>query len=724
MTDGEIVAIIEDREARAESATLSEDRAKAFDYYMGEPFGNEIEDRSQIVSRDVFEVVEWIKPGLMRIFAGGDEVVKFEPTGPEDVDQAAQETAYINYLMLERGDAFTGLYEWFTDAMLGRNGYMLSYWDTRVQVSEEQYRGLTDEELQLLAQDDSIEILEHEVVQDADGQFHDVRIRVTETEGQVASVCVPPERVLVDARHDKVSLAEADFVEYWEDVTLSDLRQMGLDVPDDIAADERSTVGSDIVETSRSRNNPGRLDDTQNVNDPSMRIVRARTVFMRIDADGDGIAELRRFLVVGRQILREDVYQRVTVAALTPTIVPHRHEGMSVVDAVMDLQLIKSMLVRGQIDNLWLANNGRYAVDEDRVNLDDLLTSRPGGIVRTLGDPGGAVLPLMHPVLGNQVLQFIEYLDGTKEERTGVSRLNQGIDANTLNKTAAGQAALQAAANQRIELIARVFAETGVKEHFRNIHMLALQHREKPDVVELLGKWTPVDPREWKTRKNLRVSVGLGTGDSAGKVQNLQMIATAQQGVAGIGLAGPKQMYKALTDMTKAMGFKNGAEYWQDPTKPDSAPVQTPPNPEAMAKQAEMQQKYQDMQIRAVLEAKKIDTDAVQREQDRQAAREKVFLDAQVKVALAQMGQDGQRQLAGEQRAHEASMAEQQREEEDAATAETSDKDAIRDQALASIAQQMNEMSTALAELSKPRSRRVVHHRDEQGRIIASEAVE
>lgn len=724
MTDGEIVAIIEDREARAESATLSEDRAKAFDYYMGEPFGNEVEDRSQIVSRDVFEVVEWIKPGLMRIFAGGDEVVKFEPGGPEDVDQAAQETAYINYLMLERGDAFTGLYEWFTDAMLGRNGYMLSYWDTRVQVSEEQYRGLTDEELQLLAQDDSIEILEHEIVQDADGMFHDVRIRVTETEGQVASVCVPPERVLVDARHDKVSLAECGFVEYWEDVTLSDLRQMGLDVPDDIAADERSTVGSDVVETSRSRNNPGRLDDTQNVNDPSMRVVRARTVFLQVDADGDGIAELRRFLVVGRQILREDVYQRVTVAALTPTIVPHRHEGMSVVDAVMDLQLIKSMLVRGQIDNLWLANNGRYAVDEDRVNLDDLLTSRPGGIVRTLGDPGGAVLPLMHPVLGNQVLQFIEYLDGTKEERTGVSRLNQGIDANTLNKTAAGQAALQAAANQRIELIARVFAETGVKEHFRNIHMLVLQHREKPDVVELLGKWTPVNPREWKTRKNLRVSVGLGTGDSAGKVQNLQMIATAQQGVAGIGLAGPKQMYKALTDMTKAMGFKNGAEYWQDPTKPDSAPVQTPPNPEAMAKQAEMQQKQQDMQVRAMLEAKKIDTDAVQKEQDRQAAREKAFLDAQVKVALAQMGQDGQRQLAGDQRAHEASMAEQRRAQEEAAVVESSDKDAIRDQALASMAQQMNEMSTVLTELSKPRSRRVVHHRDEQGRIIASEAVE
>lgn len=716
MTDLEIVAIIEDREAKAESATLAEERAKAFDYYMGEPFGNEVEDRSQIVSRDVFEVVEWIKPGLMRIFAGGDEVVKFEPTGPEDVDQAAQETAYINYLMLERGDAFTGLYEWFTDAMLGRNGYMLSYWDTRVQVSEEQYRGLTDDELQLLAQDDSIEILEHEVVQDAEGMFHDVRIRVTETEGQVASVCVPPERVLVDVSHDKVSLAECGFVEYWEDVTLSDLRQMGLDVPDDIAADERSTVGADIVETSRSRSNPGRLDDTQNVNDPSMRVVRARTVFLQVDADGDGIAELRRFLVVGRQILREDVYQRVTVAALTPTIVPHRHEGMSVVDAVMDLQLIKSMLVRGQIDNLWLANNGRYAVDEDRVNLDDLLTSRPGGVVRTLGDPAGAVLPLMHPVLGNQVLQFIEYLDGTKEERTGVSRLNQGIDANTLNKTAAGQAALQAAANQRIELIARVFAETGVKEHFRNIHMLVLQHREKPDVVELLGKWTPVDPREWKTRKNLKVSVGLGTGDSAGKVQNLQMIATAQQGVAGIGLAGPKQMYKALTDMTKAMGFKNGAEYWQDPTKPDSAPVQAPPNPDAMAKQAEMQQKQQSEQIRAVLEAKKIDTDAQQRQADREAAREKTFLDAQVRMATVALSQDARRGDMKRQAAQQMGITT----DDDAELQQQHDER----QAVAMLTQQVGVLTQVVQQLATRKPRVIEHKRDASGRIVASVAVD
>lgn len=720
MTDGELIAIIEDREKRAESATLAEERARAIDYYMGEPFGNEVEDRSQIVSRDVFEVVEWIKPGLMRIFAGGDEVVRFEPTGPEDVDAAAQETAYINYLMLERGDAFTGLYEWFTDAMLGRNGYMLSMWDERTQVSEERYQGLTDDELQLLLADDKIEVLEHELDQRTEGgepvTYHDVRIRVTETDGQIASICLPPERVLVDSRHDKVSLAEASFVEYWEDMTLSDLRKMGLDVPDDIAADERATVGSDVVEGSRFRDDPGRMDDTQNVNDPSMRLVRVRTVFLGVDADGDGIAELRRFMVVGRRILREDVYQRVTIAALTPTIIPHRHEGMSVVDAVMDLQLIKSMLVRGQIDNLWLANNGRYAVDEDRVNLDDLLTSRPGGIVRTLGDPGGAVLPLMHPVLGNQVLQFIEYLDGTKEERTGVSRLNQGIDANTLNKTAAGQAALQAAANQRIELIARVFAETGVKEHFRNIHMLVLQHRMKPDVVELLGEWKTIDPREWKNRKNLKVSVGLGTGDSAGKVQNLQMIATAQQGVAGIGLAGPKQMFKALTDMTKAMGFKNGAEYWQDPAKPDSEPVQTPPNPEAMAKQAEMQQKQQSEQIRAMLEAKKIDSEAQQRQADREAQREKSFLDAQVKMATAALSQDASRGDVKRQAAQQMGIttdddAELQQQHEER-------------QAVAVLTQEVNALSQAVQQLAARKPRVIEHKRDASGRIVASVAVD
>ena len=722
LTDIEIVAIIEDREAKAESATLAEARAKALDYYMGEPFGNEVEDRSQIVSRDVFEVVEWIKPSIMRIFCGGDEVVKFEPMGPEDVNAAAQETAYINYLMLERGEGFTTLYEWFTDALLGRNGYLLSMWDERVQVSEERYQGLTDAELQMLLGDESIEVLEHDLEQQSgpDGEpqtFHDVRIRVTEKEGRVASICIPPERVLVDAHHDRVSLAEADFVEYWEDMSLSDLRQMGLDVPDDIAAEERSSVGSDIVNTARFRNDPTRMDDTRNVNDPSMRLVRVRTVFLRVDADGDGIAELRRLLVVGRQILREDVYSRVTIAALTPTIVPHRHEGLSVADAVMDLQLIKSMLVRGQLDNMYLANNGRYAVDEDRVNLDDLLTSRPGGIVRVMGDPGGAVLPLTHPVLGNQVLQFIEYLDGSKEERTGVSRLNQGIDANTLNKTASGQQALQAAANQRIELIARVFAETGVKEHFRNLHMLVLQHREQPDVVELLGKWVNVDPREWRNRKNLKVSVGLGTGDSAGKVQNLQAIATAQLGVRQMGLAGPKQMYKALSDMTKAMGFKNGAEYWTDPTAPGAEPPpQQPADPSVLAKQAELQQRQQAEQVRAVLESKKLDTEAFDRQQQRQADREKAFLDAQVKLATAALSQDASRGQVKREVAQQMGVttddeAELQQQHE-------------QQQAIAVLTQQVGALTQAVAQLAKPKPRLIRHHRDASGRVIASEAVD
>lgn len=727
LTDEQIVAIIEDREAKAESATLSETRAKAIDYYMGEPFGNEVEDRSQIVSRDCFEVVEWVKPSIMRIFCGGDEVVRFEPTGPEDVDDAGQETAYINYLMLERGDGFTALYEWFTDAMLGRNGYMLSYWDEREQVTEESYKGLTDDELQMLLQSDDIEILEHEVENSPDqttGQmeaFHNVRIRVTETEGQVTSCCVPPERVLVAANHDKVSLASCDFVEYWEDMSLSDLRQMGLDVPDDIAADDRATVGADVVANARYKDDPTHLRNEDNVNDPSMRHVRVRTVFLRVDADGDGIAELRRFMVVGKSILREDVYSRITVAALTPTIIPHRHEGMSVVDAVMDLQLIKSMLVRGQIDNLWLANNGRYGVDEDRVNLDDMLVSRPGGMVRTAGNPNAAIMPLTHPMLGNEVLQFIEYLDGTKEERTGVSRLNQGIDANTLNKTASGQQALQAAANQRIELIARVFAETGVKEHFRNLHMLVLQHRMKPDVVELLGKWVSVDPREWKTRKNLKVSVGLGTGDSAGKVQNLQAIATAQQGVSGIGLAGPKQMYKALTDMTKAMGFKNGAEYWQDPTQPNQNPMPQPPNPEAMAKQAELAQRKEETNIRAVLESKKIDTDAAIRQRQIDADEKRAFLDAQVKMATGMMTHHHAKELAGEQREHDVQREQIAQQQEQSQAAENGDRDQMRDQALARMAQQMDQMGQALQALAKPQ--RIVHHRDESGRIVASEAV-
>ena len=312
----------------------------------------------------------------------------------------------------------------------------------------------------------------------------------------------------------------------------------------------------------------------ENGTGPSRRVL-VRDTYIRIDADGDGIAELMRYVVVGSTVILEEEAECIPFAAITPVIMPHRHIGRSVADLVMDIQLIKSTLLRGNLDNMYLANNGRYAIS-DRVNLDDMLTSRPGGVVRVAGDPAAAILPLTHPTLGNNAFSMIEYMDSVKENRTGITKYNQGMDANSLNKTATGIQAIMSAAQQRVELIARIFAETGVKELFLLVHQLVRKHNQRQDIYRLRNKWIPVDPRQWKTRTDMSVTVGLGTGNKDQQLMHLQTILMAQREALQIGVATPKNIYNALAKLTQNAGFKDPEEFWTEPQEGPPPPRQDP----------------------------------------------------------------------------------------------------------------------------------------------------
>jgi len=718
MNDDELIAIIRERESQAERASdLDEDRAKAIRYYQGEPFGNEQEGRSRVVSRDVFEAVEGVKPDLLRIFTGGDAVVRFEPEGPEDIEQADQETEYINYLIMERGSGWMAIHDWLCDALLLRNGYVLAYWDKRESVTEATYSGLSDEEVAALESTDGVEVLEQQTDEAPDGPAHTVKVRETSTDGQVRIKALAPERLLIAARHADVSLRYSPFVEYWEDKSISELREEGFDVEDDIGlSDGEGDLYADGVEQARRHDQLLSGDDD---GDPSMRIVRVRTCWVRVDYDGDGIAELRRVTRVGATVLYNELDECCTIACATTTRLAHRHVGISMFDQTEDVQLIKSTLLRGRLDNLYLANNGRVAINEDTVNIDDLMTSRVGGIVRVIGSPGSEIMPLQHADAGGDVLQTIEYLDTVKETRTGITRYNQGLDANSLNKTASGISQILNQAQMKTELRARVLAETGFKDLFLIVHMLVLKHRNRADIFALRNRYVPVNPTEWKTRRNMRVTVGLGTGDSVTRMRNLQMITTAQQAVMPMGLAGREQLYSGLIELTKAAGFKDAQSFWLDPKENQAPPPQQDP------KLIEAQAKMQIEQQRLQLDAQKAQLDAQEREKDRQAdllkARaqqqhdgDRAFLEAQVRVATAALSHDAGRGEVKRQAAQTMGVT----------TDDAAELDAQHEQRLTMelLAAQIADLSQAMAALARPRA--VRHIRDAQGRIVRSEAVE
>lgn len=613
---------------------LSHDRARSIDDYLGKPYGNEVEGRSQVVSRDVYDTIEWIKPSLLRIFTSGDQVAKFDPVGPEDEQASEQETDYINYVLQDKNPWFNICYEWFTDGLMTKNAYALAYWDTAIDVEKETYDGLTDEQFQMLLNEQGVEVVEHsespnevamqqqqamvqQMVQMAAAQgqqiqppddmptpmLHDVVIKRTKEYRGVKVSVLPPERCMVSENTTGMSVKDADFFEFWEMKSISELRKMGFDVPDDIADDYAELEGEE--DQARDVYQEDMLRNLEGANDPSMRKVCFRMVWIKYDYDGDGIAERRHVQRVGSKMFYNEECSSVSVAAIVPTPMPHRHPGLSVRDMVTDLQEIKTAIWRGGLDNLYLANNGRYGVS-DKVNLSDMLNSRPGGLVRVKdgGSPANEIFPFTHPVTIGPALQMMEYTDQIRQQRTGTSAAFTGVDPNALSKAHSGVAISQltSSAAQRVEMIARVFAE-GVKELVQVCHELCIKHGHQSEVVKIKNKWVTVNPSQWKKRSDMRLSVGLGTGNKEQLMSNLMVIYSAQKELLPLGITDPQKIYNTMGELSKAAGFASADKFW---TEPKPGPQQQPPNPEMVKAQAAMQAKQMEIQAQSQAKDKEI----------------------------------------------------------------------------------------------------------------------
>ena len=469
--DMEIIAQIEAEENIAygvNDSALSNDRATAIDYYLGQPFGNEEEGRSQVVSYDVQDTIESALPQLLKVFVAGDKVVQFDPKGPEDQDAAEQETDYVNHVVMEQNEGFKIFYVWFKDALLSKNGYVKVYAEEEEEVEEYEYKGLTDAQLQMLASDENTEILEHEAYPDPSinmdviyqqaamngvdpttvmqPMLHDVKLKVTEKNTEIVIENVAPENMMVSVEVNGPNLQDARFVQHREVMQLADIAET-FDKP----LEYIKSIMSDLRDTFEEESNARDIYDEEYDRAIESNEALVKDTYIKLDG------ERHRVVVLGNTILYKEKCEYVPFACITPMIMPHRHIGRSYADLTMDTQLIKSTLIRGQLDNMYLANNGRYAIS-DRVNLDDMLTSRPGGIVRVEGDPGSGIMPLSHPPLPASSFGMVEYMDSMKEKRTGITAYNQGLDSNSLNKTATGVSQIMNASQQRIELVARTFA--------------------------------------------------------------------------------------------------------------------------------------------------------------------------------------------------------------------------------------------------------------------------
>lgn len=637
LNDDDVLALIEAEEQVAygsNDAELAAERKQAIDYYLGKPLGNEVEGRSQVVSTDVADTIESLLPALLKVFVSGDEVVRFDARDADDIEAAEQETEAVNYVVMEKNPGFQLFYTWFKDALLSKNGYVKAYWEEREEVEKEFYSGLTDEEFAMLVDDDEVEVVEHTAYPDEidakqreqaiqqqpqmakqinsmpPKMLHDVRVQTKQKYGCVEFKNVPPESIKVSEDTFTVSVQNSRFVQHSEYVSIDELREQGFDVPDDVGYDDNELMQQESLSRDIYNERMNRLESSG-----AERMVTARDTYIRING------ELKRYVVVGRTIIHQEDAEIIPFAVVTPIIMPHRHIGRSMVDMTIDVAQIKTALHRGILDAMYVGLNPRHFVS-DRVNLDDMLVSRPNGLVRVSGnDISTAAMPIVTPDVSQMAYPMLSYMDSIKENRTGVTKYNQGMDADSLNKTATGISRIMDASQQRSELIARIFAEGGVKELFMLTHRLMRTHSHKEMVLRLRDKWVAVDPREWKTRYSMSVSVGLGTGNKDQMLGHLITILQAQKEGMQIGLATPKNIYNALAKMTQNAGFKNPEEFWTDPSEQPVQPPEPPqPSPDTLATN---QAGIAMTQIKA--------------QSDQAIAHEKHMLDYDAKLKIAQM---------------------------------------------------------------------------------------
>lgn len=634
------------------ASKLSEDRGKAIDYYLGDMTADmpAPADRSKAVSTDVADTVEGLMPWMMDILCGGDEVVRFEPVGQEDEAAAEQETDYVNHVFMQKNQGFLITYEMVKDALLSKTGIAKVWWEREEREERETYINQSADVYGLLAADESVNVVEHAVTPDG---THDITI-ATKRNYQCAKVmAVPPEEFGI-SRQAK-AIRDSGYCFHETTVRASDLISQGYD-EDQI----KSLPTGEVSDTSESqaRDTVDEISETGKAFiNAANRPVKITEHYVLLDYEGDGEARLYRvktggtgddiLLIEGKPDISPEDF--MPFAAMTPIIMPHRFFGRSVADQVMDLQRIKTALTRALLDNAYLANNQRLEIAEEfagPTTIDDMLSNRIGGIVRTKR-PGG-LLPIPNQPIGDFAFPMIEYVDASRELRTGVTRQGQGISPDALrNQTAQAVATIYSAAQARIKMIARIFAETGFRDLFQILHATIRKNDRETNTVKLKNKWTPVNPRDWKTRDDLTIQVGLGTGTKDQQFNFLMSLLGIQKEALMLpqaGLVDPSNIYNTLKKIIQLGGLKAIEPYFSDPKAidPTTGQPKQPPPPPPDPKMVEVQGRLQLEQQKAAVTL--------------QADQAKAKSDAEIEMAKLQ----AETQLKREQLAAEMALKREQ----------------------------------------------------------------
>ena len=521
---------------------------------------------SSLVSTDVTDTIEWALPSLIKVFTGGDEVVTVQGSSEEDDRNAEIMQQLLVYQLQRQNRFFPILYNWMKDALITGMGIIKCYWDRK-------------EDYQLLEQSMNMrafqELTQQNVeIQSVEGPDMFGIVRVQYLSPYYVKNAPVIENILVSEllySSDAKSLDEANFVAHKKKVTMSYLRereQQGIYANVDQITPKPKTgiMDDDQVEQVIGDNYQGTSQEA----DDARAEVTLYECYTKLDWNNDGVLEDMIITIVDDVILRvEPNYMgRHPFFAISPTKDPHRiWVKRSYAELIGELQDLKVALTRQIVQNIALTNDPKMILAEDAINIDDYVKGR--AVIRKKANHPMQDVAMSMPVnqLSPYTYQFLEYIESQKENRTGITRYNQGLDANTLNKTATGISQIMGASTQRLELIARMFAETGVYELFRFMIGLNQKFIDQNTVIRLTNKELAISPDDLQGNFDLIVNAGISIASKESTQLMLQSMLTAlmQVRAAGIPIVTPDNVYNLFKKWIEAAGFKNYADYITDP---------------------------------------------------------------------------------------------------------------------------------------------------------------
>ena len=563
---GKVIAA--DADAISYSLEVKQDNDVNMDFYMCAPW-NEVDGHSTVVSTDVFDVVESDMPSLVRTFLGSTSPMEFQASSanPADIQEAEDKTALVEWVIKHQPSYFKTMHSWLKTAEIKRHSVLRYDWCEEENVIEKEYTGLDEQEALAIKQqmfeddqrsDTDIELLKDEI--DDDGIC--LKFKINTTSKTVKLLYIPSDNFVISRNascKDDAEIIGDDML-----VSKSDLIAQGFDENTVMSlAPSSARVVNDVYSYSKNQ--------YSDVNDPASELVTVSTRIVRIDRDQDGIAERRKVIYCGTTLLEDEPFDHANYAILSTILMPDEAIGKSRAEVVTKNQEVKTALLRGALDNVYRVNSGRYVVNSQLTNIDDLLTNRPGGMVRVKGDVRNAVARLETPYEADKTLQLIQYMDFTRAQRTGTLMASQGLNQDNLyNETATRFQGVQDEGGEKVEHVLRIVGETGFKELYEGIAWMLAHYQDTQMEIAVLGKPMVIDPSKWRYTHSAATGAGIGASDEEvlGNMSALLTIAERMK-ASGSMLFDDVKVYNMLDRTLKSMGVRDSAPYVNNPEIPE-----------------------------------------------------------------------------------------------------------------------------------------------------------